>query len=215
MNNHKYETRFLGWEDWQWLHCFSLNRSIPWWSWFSQEYIRYVFLYSFIEQTQGLISSQKGQQGVLLLAFFEAKIRQFHVTQYLSAEDVLGEAILRGVNFIRKQSEPIHLPVAWLRKTGYNIVRETHRRHKQERSLENHPGELKAPTPETIEFDERLPKLQEALVQLSEADRQVLVWHYVEKCSWREVAARVDSTETAVRQRGCRAKSRLLKAMKS
>ena len=213
MDNLKYESHFLGQENWQWLYHFSLVSSIPWWSWVGQDYANYVFLYSFIQQTQCLISSSKGQQGILLLAFFEAKIRQFHVTQHLSSEDVLGEAILRGVNFIQRQSEPIHSPVAWLRRTGYNIVREVHRRHKSERSLDSHPMELKAPAADPVEFDERLPKLQRALTKLPEADRQVLVWHYVERCSWREVAARVDSTEMAVRQRGCRARSRLLRAM--
>ncbi|MEL6381942.1 MAG: sigma-70 family RNA polymerase sigma factor [Cyanobacteria bacterium J06626_18] len=213
MNNPVYEIRFLGWEGCQWLYCFSLHRSIPWWSWFGKECTCYVSLYAFIEQTQCLISSQEGQQGILLLAFFEAKIRQFHVTQHLSPEDVLGEAILRGVKFIRKQAEPIHSPSAWLRRTGYNIVRETYRRHRQERSLDDYL-ELKAPEPESIEPDERLPGLNQALIQLPEGDRRMLIWHYVENCSWREIANRVDSTEMAVRQRGHRAKSRLLKALK-
>lgn len=195
----------------QWVLVGKLSFFVLIWPLLGEQLVCLGFLDAFLTQVHGLIShTHKDQQGFHLLVFFEQRIRDFHVTQHITAEDVASEAIFRGMIHIYKKAEPIRYPAAWLCKTGFNIIREVHRKHHREHALADRPTEvaIAPPDPEPT-FTEQHALLRQALAQLSARDRQMLTLRHVNDWSWQQVARAVGSTEATARQRGHRAKRRL------
>lgn len=73
--------------------------------------------------------------------------------------------------------------------------------------------------PPNEEYDEQrelqLQALEKAITQLSEAERQIIQWHYYEGVPLQTIAQRVGQTENNIKVRMCRIRERLKKVLTS
>lgn len=73
--------------------------------------------------------------------------------------------------------------------------------------------------PPNEEYDEQrelqLQALEKAITQLSEADRQIIQWHYYEDIPLQTIAQRLRQTENNIKVRMCRIRERLKKVLTS
>ena len=73
--------------------------------------------------------------------------------------------------------------------------------------------------PPNEEYDEQrelqLQALEKAITQLSEAERQIIQWHYYEGVPMQTIAQRVGQTENNIKVRMCRIRERLKKVLTS
>lgn len=90
---------------------------------------------------------------------------------------ILNEGIKRGIDYIRKNREPIRNPEAWLRPVCLNIMRDrvnANVRHEQKaQRVSEIILPLKNPLAET-ELLEQLEYLDQALTELSESDQLLI-----------------------------------------
>ncbi len=70
-----------------------------------------------------------------MFAFIKRSLAQFHLSNSYSITWVLNEAYMRGVKLIAA-GERIEKPLAWVRVTAYNIIREQSRDLKKSLPLE-------------------------------------------------------------------------------
>ena len=78
---------------------------------------------------------------------------------------------------------------------------------------------LEKEKPPNEEYDEQrelqLQALEKAITQLSEADRQIIQWHYYEDIPLQTIAQRLRQTENNIKVRMCRIRERLKKVLTS
>src|SRR5439155_8174920 len=153
------------------------------------------------------------------------------IVQRLDASDVVQEVLLeasrRLQEYLRQPAMPFHL---WLRHIAKDHVIDAHRRHHQaqKRGVDreqpiHRPGwndrsslELAAqlldhertPASEAIQ-QELQRRLHEALAQLDEGDREVILMRHFEQLTNQEVAVALELTEAAASMRYLRAVRRL------
>jgi RNA polymerase sigma-70 factor (ECF subfamily) len=141
-------------------------------------------------------------------------------------QDVLLEAHRRLKDYLLHPALPFHI---WLRHIAKDHIIDAHRRHRlaQRRSLDREQS-LAGPGPDDSSLDWAAPfldqeltpataamrhemerRVQEAIGQLSEDDREVILMRYVEHLSNQEVAAALGLTEAAASMRCLRAVRRL------
>lgn len=142
-------------------------------------------------------------------------------------QDVLLEANQRLVEYLKKPDMPFHL---WLRHLAQDRIIDTHRRHRlaQRRSVDREQpiarpawadessvslvAQLidteRTPTSEAIQ-QELTRKLTNAIDQLSDDDREVVLMRHHEGLSNQDVAKALDLTEAAASMRYLRALRRL------
>jgi RNA polymerase sigma-70 factor (ECF subfamily) len=146
-------------------------------------------------------------------------------------QDVLLEAHRRLSDYLRQPTMPFHL---WLRHIAKDHMIDAHRRHRQaqRRSLDREqplvPTRLAdhssvelagqildgEPTPASAAIREELQKrLELAVAQLDEDDREVVLMRHGEQLSNQEVAALLGLTEAAASMRYLRAVRRLRAAL--
>jgi RNA polymerase sigma factor (sigma-70 family) len=126
------------------------------------------------------------------------------------AEDVAQEALLAAHATLERLREPDRF-AAWIGAIAINIARMRVRsRRSGWTSLDELAGGLRAPSAESA--DESTVVL-EALGELSDAQRETVVLHYVEGYSTAEIAALRGESPGAVRVRLHRARARLLGAL--
>jgi RNA polymerase sigma-70 factor (ECF subfamily) len=138
-------------------------------------------------------------------------------------QDVLIEANQRLTDYLRAPSMPFHL---WLRHLAQDRIIDTHRRHRQaqRRSVDREQA-LHRPawsdessvllvaqlvdgerTPASAAIQEELQKrLNGALIQLGDDDREIILMRHHEQLSNQEVAAALGLTEAAASMRYLRA----------
>jgi RNA polymerase sigma-70 factor, ECF subfamily len=142
-------------------------------------------------------------------------------------QDVLLEASRRLADYLRNPVMPFHL---WLRHLARDRIIDTHRHHRvaQRRSLDKERPMVPAvladrssielaarffdqePTPASAAMRHELERrLQAALAELDEADREVIWMRHYEQLSNQEVAADLGLTEAAASMRYLRALRRL------
>jgi RNA polymerase sigma-70 factor (ECF subfamily) len=145
-------------------------------------------------------------------------------------QDVLLEAHRRLTDYLRNPAMPFHL---WLRHIAKDHIIDAHRRHRQaqrrsldrEQSLFN-PGPGDSSVDWAMQFvdPEKTPasavirhemerRVQEAINQLGEDDREIILMRYVEQLSNQDVAAALGLTEAAASMRCLRAVRRLQAAL--
>jgi RNA polymerase sigma-70 factor (ECF subfamily) len=148
-------------------------------------------------------------------------------------QSVLLEVHCRLGDYLREPAMPFHL---WLRHIAQDHIIDAYRRHRQaqRRSLDreqplvpaflaDHSSiELAAQlidqehTPATAAIQqELLAKLQTALTQLEDADREIILMRHGEQLSNKEVASLLDLTEAAASMRYLRAIRRLREVLLS
>jgi len=142
-------------------------------------------------------------------------------------QDVLLEANQRLVEYLKKPDMPFHL---WLRHLAQDRIIDTHRRHRvaQRRSVDREQpiarpawtdessvslvahliDTERTPTSEAIQ-QELLRRLTDAIDQLAEDDREVVLMRHHEGLSNQDVAKALDLTEAAASMRYLRALRRL------
>src|SRR5215831_1253618 len=141
-------------------------------------------------------------------------------------QDVLLEAHRRLQDYLRKPAMPFHL---WLRHIARDHIIDAHRHERlaQRRSVDREQS-LHAHRPDDSSFDwaaqffdqeltpasaamrqEMERKVQEAIGQLGEDDREIILMRYVEQLSNQEVAQALGLAEAAASMRCLRAVRRL------
>ncbi len=153
------------------------------------------------------------------------------IVQRVDASDVVQEVLLeasrRLQEYLHKPAMPFHL---WLRHIAKDHLIDAHRRHHQaqkrgvdreqpihrpawaDRSSLELAGQLLDPerTPASEAIQQELQRrLHEAIDQLEEADREVILMRHFEALSNQEVAAALELTEAAASMRYLRALRRL------
>jgi RNA polymerase sigma-70 factor (ECF subfamily) len=137
-------------------------------------------------------------------------------------QEALAEAAGKLDGYLRERPLPFY---PWLRRLAWERLVKLHRRHVQARNRSvrrEEPGGLPLSPESTVQLAQRLiasgtgpsgqlvrkelrQRVQEALAQLAERDREVLVLRYLEGMTTREVAATLGISEGAVKMRHLRA----------
>jgi len=153
------------------------------------------------------------------------------IAQRVDASDVVQEVLLEASrrlrDFLSSPVMPFHL---WLRHIARDHIIDAHRRHRQaqkrgvdreqrmvlpawaERSSLELAGQLMDPerTPASAAIQQELERrLHEAIAQLDEDNREVILMRHFEQLSNQEVAAELALTEAAASMRYLRAVRRL------
>ncbi|MGG6295508.1 RNA polymerase sigma factor [Leptolyngbya sp. AN02str] len=155
-------------------------------------------------------------------------LRQFRLNGTYDVRDIINEAYARGIVYI-ESGKGIDTPIAWLRGTCLNVIREFRRQqdkskhprisdenldvllHKQSTLHRVAPDDLFS----TLVLEEDMQMIHQAIQQLNPLDRQILCLRYWECQSWQEIGESLSEegadslSANAARQRGYRALQRL------
>ncbi|MEA5567500.1 sigma-70 family RNA polymerase sigma factor [Anabaena sp. UHCC 0399] len=148
-----------------------------------------------------------------MLAFIKRSLAQFHLSNSYSITWVLNEAYMRGVKLITA-GERIEKPLAWVRRTAYNIIREQSRELKRclplEESLIESQSDLHFPSIEEDD-NEFFQRIKLAFEKLEPQEREILLLKTIKNLSWKEIKSHLESqgkviqTESTLRKRKERA----------
>ncbi|MDY6901541.1 MAG: sigma-70 family RNA polymerase sigma factor [Cyanobacteriota bacterium] len=135
-----------------------------------------------------LLLSSKNPEGCTIIPFVERSLAQFNLTDSHNSIEVINEAYLRGRRLI-KNGERIDNPLAWIRVTSYNIIREYSRERKKFSYLEESWVEDKVdlnlvPNEEILS---EFKRVNLAFNRLNEQDRELLQLKVIENLTWREI----------------------------
>ncbi len=178
----------------------------------------------FDAEAQALLTPRNPYAASVIM-FIESRLRQFKLNSRYEPYEILSEAYLRGQRFVQA-GRPINSPIAWMKVTALHIIYELSRKDVRvlladfnlERSAlraDSAVERLVERLVEREEIDTRLESLHLSLCLLSPADIKLLNLRWVENLSWRAVQERLQAegepvcSETALRQRGHRALTRL------
>jgi RNA polymerase sigma-70 factor (ECF subfamily) len=183
--------------------------------------------------------AQKGESGARqqLLERHQARLRKMvsvHLNRKVAArvdpsdvvQETLAEADRQLEGYLRDRPLPFY---PWLRRIARERLVKLHRRHLSAKKRSAHreePGVLDLPEESVFELASKLvapgsapskhllreelrQRVQQALAQLRDTDREVLVLRYLEQLSTRETAAVLGISEGAVKVRHLRALERL------
>ncbi len=124
-----------------------------------------------------------------MLAFIKRSLAQFNLTNSYSPTWVLNEAYMRGIKLMAK-GEQIEKPLAWIRATAYNIIREQSRERNRFLQLEESMIEIHVnaslAVSEEIE-EELLKRVNLAFEKLELEEKEILILKEVKDLSWKEI----------------------------
>ena len=138
-------------------------------------------------------------------------------------EEVMQEVAVAAASQSAK-AEPVERVGPWLYRVAMRQMMLFRRKAGRRRKLHNNVALMKRPTEidprerDPIEFlvsKERQSEVRDAMVKLSERDRQLLMLKYVEGMSYGEIAKQVGVTASAVQSRLHRARALLRKELVS
>jgi RNA polymerase sigma-70 factor (ECF subfamily) len=131
------------------------------------------------------------------------------------AEDVAQETLLAALAAPPRQAADAKQMRAWLGRVAFNLsrlgARRAARRHAREASVAKR--ETLPPVTEALESASTRRILDRAIAGLPEAHRRLIRLRYFEGLSTAEIAARVGTSELAVRKRLWRARTKLKEAL--
>ncbi len=166
------------------------------------------------------LQDPRNSSGRLIYVFIRRSLFAFHLRGSYTEACILNEAYVRGIRLI-DQGQIIRNPAAWLRQTGYNIIRELHRDRARMCPFEEYLAEL-LPLPEVLErTQDDIATLRLAFQMLDSKDQDLLNLKIVQELSWKEIreALRLkgigDCAEDVLRKRKERALIRLRKKFHS
>lgn len=171
----------------------------------------------FFEEFQVLLDSGS-PSGISMLAFIKRNLKQYNLNDCYTADEILSDAFMRGVERIQR-GEGIENPLAWMRATALNIIRERSRSNIRMLPLEESWLELLDDAAVEIdeeEFAKECQWVKTALSMLNPDEQELLRLKVYDNLSWREIAERhhnqgfVDVSETTLRKR----KERILKRLR-
>lgn len=175
-------------------------------------------VYEFVTAVSYLLMSDEFK-GTALYKFLIRFARQWHIPN-VDLDEVIVEAVTRGIAYIRNHNQPIKKPEAWLRQVCLNILKNrVDGAIKDERKVTAlttlaHPA--KSPLVES-ELIEQLEYLEVALNQLSKEDQSLIRMKFLHRKTYEQIRhhyklmAQGDSVPTvqALRKRESRALMRL------
>lgn len=124
-----------------------------------------------------------------MLAFIKRSLAQFNLTNSYSPTWVLNEAYMRGIKFMAK-GEQIEKPLAWIRATAYNIIREQSRERNRFLQLEESMIEFHVNCSLVVfeEIEEELFKrVNLAFEKLEPEEKEILSLKMIKDLSWKEI----------------------------
>lgn len=128
-------------------------------------------------------------KGTALYKFLINLARQWHIS-HVDLDEVIVEAVKRGVEHIQKHHEPIRSPEAWIRQVSLNILRrKVDRLVKDERAsamLTVLTPQAKDPLAES-EFIEQLECLEIALNRLSGEDQALIRMKFLQRKTYAQI----------------------------
>lgn len=155
------------------------------------------------------ILNPSSSEGVSVLNSVYRTVQQFQLSGRIDVACVLDESYLRAIKYI-DEGGTIEKPIAWIRGTSYNYIRELSRESKKLQSLGDLEIESKKDLITDAEIDEDLNAIKLAFTRLSLKEQQLLNLLVVEELSYREVLQQLNEdnlNEPALRKR----KERILK----
>ncbi len=140
----------------------------------------------------------------------------FKVRSRETAEDLTSDCFLKVFQYIKKTSHTIENLRALVYQTARNNVIDYYRAHGRQRRQEEAADcghEEKRTIEETIDRAMEMERVNEALFQLKDEWREVIVLHYIEGYSHQEIAEIVGKSPGAVRVTAHRAMDALKKIL--
>lgn len=174
----------------------------------------------FDQEIQAL-SDPENPDAHTILPFIRRSLKQFHLDDRFDVYDILNETYLRAVKLMTTGTE-IRSPLAWVRKTAFNVIREISR--EQKRYLLIDPDQVESELVVEAIWEYLIPEdsldancetVMSALQALGLRDRELLNLRFVEGLTWREIGERLAvngeplQNDAALRQQGHRALKRL------
>lgn len=162
-------------------------------------------------------SQDRGVKPSLVSQFTKVKrdLKKFNLSGKYSEVYVLNEAYIRGIRLIRK-GEKIHNPLAWIRTTCVNIIRELSREEKKNLDLTIDVPDVRSADAEfESDFSQKFMLMKRAFEQLTPVDQEILTLKVVNGLAWKKVAEElsqkgVNLNGPALRKR----KERAIKALR-
>lgn len=150
-----------------------------------------------------------------VFVYIQRLLFQFRLSQSYQAKDIIVEVYARGIKRI-EMGEDIQIPLAWVRRAIYNVIRELRREFDR---VKDYDLNL-IPSPEqdllsSMMLCDDLKALRIALKLLNSDEQILLNLRVVEGLAWRDVgkalvlAGDSEQTEGRLRQRGYRALTKL------
>jgi len=145
------------------------------------------FRNAFDEQVKLLLSSGNSE-GCTIIPFVERSLAQFNLSDSYNSVDVINEAYIRGTKLILT-GKRIENPLAWIRVTSYNIIREYSRERKKSFYLEESwvEDEVHSSNVSNEEILCEFERVNLAFSRLSEEDRKILQLKIIYNLPWREI----------------------------
>lgn len=130
------------------------------------------------------------------------------------AEDVAQETFVRLLHQSPSEQRGLKTPGAWLHKVAGRLAVDRLRREQvRSRIADQLSGEAASPAGDplrNLDYQQRMDRLQTAVMQLPERCRQVFVLHKLRHLSYREVAQHLGISESMVEKHMARAMRHLL-----
>lgn len=151
-----------------------------------------------------------------LFAYIRRTLSQFRLSQAYEVKDVIIDVYTRGVKKLKSGGE-IQIPLAWIRRTAYNVIRELRREADKTGYLDQdcEPVQAKIDLLSDVEFATDLKAIKIAFGKLKPQEQNILQLRVIEKLSWQEVGkclvvvGEPIQNEVSLRQRGHRALKKL------
>ncbi|WP_373530228.1 sigma-70 family RNA polymerase sigma factor [Nostoc sp.] len=130
-----------------------------------------------------------------MLAFIKRSLAQFNLTNSYSPTWVLNETYMRAIKLMAK-GEHIDKPIAWVRATAYNIIREQSRERNRFLQLEESMIEFHVncslAVSEEIE-EELFQRVNLAFKKLEPEEKEILRLKMIKDLSWKEIKSYLSS----------------------
>jgi RNA polymerase sigma factor (sigma-70 family) len=152
-----------------------------------------------------------------LYAFIQITLSQFRLSKAYEVKDIIIEVYTRGIKKLQS-GDIIQIPLAWIRRTAHNVIRELRREADKTGYLDLDcvPVQDIAPLSK-IEFNGDLKAIKIAFNRLTLEEQNILKLRVIDQLSWQEVGkclvivGEPIQSEGNLRQRGYRTLKKLRK----
>ena len=125
------------------------------------------------------------------------------------AEEITQESFLKAYNYLKKLEDPAQFK-SWVLRIASNLCTDRYRKIKRRKEIQEQvEKELDIETGQEAAVPEKAELLMEALEQLNEKDREIILMHYFSDLSIREIAVELSLGESAVKMRLSRVRDKL------
>ena len=153
-----------------------------------------------------------------LYVFIKITLGQFRLSKAYEVKDIIIEAYTRGIKKLQS-GEAINIPLAWIRRTAYNVIRELRREADKigYLDLDCVPVQNEINPLSKIEFNGDLKAMKIAFNKLTLEEQNILRLRVIDQLSWQEVGKCLVivkepvQSEGNLRQRGYRTLKKLRK----